>query len=74
MTRIVRHWSTETTPCPMVAPSVDVVWIYSLSYGGGLVSGDLLYVQVEVGVESTTVLTTQASTKVYKARDGLSCE
>ncbi|KAH7365009.1 hypothetical protein KP509_18G003600 [Ceratopteris richardii] len=60
--------------CYNVAPSVDVVWIYSLSYGGGLVSGDSVYVQVEVGADSTAVFTTQASTKVYKARDGLSCE
>lgn len=45
----------------------DVVWIYSLSYGGGIVSGDCISCNFTIGDECTTVLTTQASTKVYKS-------
>ncbi|XP_031397557.1 urease accessory protein D [Punica granatum] len=45
----------------------DSVWIYSLTYGGGIVSGDVISSGLYVGDGSTTVLTTQASTKVYKS-------
>ncbi|NP_001293068.1 urease accessory protein D isoform X1 [Solanum lycopersicum] len=51
-----------------VAPSqTDVVWIYAITYGGGIVSGDSIVCDYTIGDGCTTVLTTQASTKVYKA-------
>ncbi|KAB1227806.1 Urease accessory protein D [Morella rubra] len=51
-----------------VGPSeTDAVWIYSLTYGGGVVSGDCISCELTVGEGCTTVLTTQASTKVYKS-------
>ena len=40
-------------------------WIYSLSYGGGLVNGDDVSVVGSVDDYCTAVLATQASTKVY---------
>ncbi|KAK4782794.1 hypothetical protein SAY86_007168 [Trapa natans] len=54
---------------PRKAGSVktDSVWIYSLTYGGGIVSGDAISCGLYVGDGCTTVLTTQASTKVYKS-------
>ncbi|XP_073001595.1 urease accessory protein D isoform X2 [Typha latifolia] len=45
----------------------DVVWIYTLSYGGGIVSGDRIVCRINVGDGCTVALTTQASTKVYKS-------
>ncbi|OIW01486.1 hypothetical protein TanjilG_19412 [Lupinus angustifolius] len=45
----------------------DVVWVYSLTYGGGIVSGDHILCKFSVEDECTMVLTTQASTKVYKS-------
>ncbi|KAI4378222.1 hypothetical protein MLD38_015731 [Melastoma candidum] len=42
----------------------DAVWVYGLSYGGGIVSGDTISCKFEVGDGCTLVLTTQASTKV----------
>ncbi|XP_042519332.1 urease accessory protein D isoform X5 [Macadamia integrifolia] len=45
----------------------DSVWIYSLTYGGGIVSGDSISCKLTVGDGCTAALTTQASTKVYKA-------
>ncbi|KAK8950821.1 hypothetical protein KSP39_PZI003139 [Platanthera zijinensis] len=45
----------------------DAVWIFSLSYGGGIVSGDRLVLGLSVGDGCTVALTTQASTKVYKS-------
>ncbi|XP_060175714.1 urease accessory protein D isoform X2 [Lycium barbarum] len=45
----------------------EAVWIYTITYGGGIVSGDSIACDIIVGNGCTTVLTTQASTKVYKA-------
>ncbi|XP_030481065.1 urease accessory protein D [Cannabis sativa] len=45
----------------------DAVWIYSLTYGGGIVSGDSISFKFNVGYGCYAVLTTQASTKVYKS-------
>ncbi|KAJ3216099.1 hypothetical protein HK099_006013 [Clydaea vesicula] len=42
--------------------------IYSLTYGGGLVSGDSYKLVIKVGENATLSLLTQASTKVYKKR------
>ncbi|KAL3520376.1 hypothetical protein ACH5RR_018525 [Cinchona calisaya] len=51
-----------------VSPSqTDAVWIYTITYGGGIVSGDSIKFDITVGDGCTTVLTTQASTKVYKS-------
>ncbi|KAF8101681.1 hypothetical protein N665_0201s0008 [Sinapis alba] len=51
-----------------VAPvGTDVVWIYSITYGGGIVSGDSISCEFTIGDGCTAVLTTQSSTKVYKA-------
>jgi urease accessory protein len=44
--------------------------VYILSYGGGLLSGDLIEIQVTVDSECQLSLHSQASTKVYK-RTGL---
>ena len=44
-------------------------WLYIITFGGGLVEGDNVCVDVKVGELSTVVVTTQASTKVcYAAR------
>lgn len=45
----------------------DAAWIYTLTYGGGIVSGDSISCQLSIGDDCTTVLTTQSSTKVYKS-------
>ncbi|KAI3407250.1 uncharacterized protein J3R85_021154, partial [Psidium guajava] len=51
-----------------VGPSwVDAVWIYALTFGGGIVSGDDISCKLEIGDGCTAVLTTQSSTKVYKS-------
>ncbi|XP_057535000.1 urease accessory protein D [Amaranthus tricolor] len=47
--------------------NADCVWIYSVSYGGGIVSGDSIRCNFTIEDGCTAVLTTQASTKVYKS-------
>ena len=39
-------------------------WLYIITFGGGLVEGDNVSVDVKVGEHCTVVVTTQASTKV----------
>ncbi|KAH9316204.1 hypothetical protein KI387_024831, partial [Taxus chinensis] len=54
-------------PTKAVSAEVDAVWIYTMSFGGGLVSGDSVTCTMTIGDGCTAVLTTQASTKVYKS-------
>ncbi|KAG8657528.1 urease accessory protein D isoform X1 [Manihot esculenta] len=54
-------------PMKVVPSKTDAVWIYTLTYGGGIVSGDSISCEFNIGDGCTTVLTTQASTKVYKS-------
>ncbi|KAL9152256.1 hypothetical protein ABFS82_11G109700 [Erythranthe guttata] len=49
------------------AAAADAVWIYTITYGGGIVSGDSIAFDVTVGDGCTAVFTTQSSTKVYKS-------
>ncbi len=42
-------------------------WVYSATYGGGIVGGDEIRLNVEVGHSARGVLSTQASTKVYRS-------
>src|SRR5207247_8299858 len=47
-------------------------WAYLASYGGGLVGGDTVQVEVAVGRGAAALLATQASTKVYRSPLGAS--
>jgi urease accessory protein len=44
----------------------DAAWVFSSTYGGGLVDGDLLSMDVTVRTGAKALLSTQASTKIYK--------
>lgn len=50
--------------CPRAAGNAG--WIVASSLGGGLVDGDAIALEVTVDAGATCVVTTQASTKVYK--------
>lgn len=43
-------------------------WLYVITFGGGLVEGDNVSLDVKVGEQCTVVVTTQASTKVIIQR------
>ncbi len=45
-------------------------WIYTSTYGGGLVDGDSLRLEVEVESNAVALLATQAATKVYRSPRG----
>ncbi len=52
----------------------DAAWIYLATYGGGLVDGDALSVDVSVGAGAAAFVSTQASTKVFPSPRGTSIE
>jgi urease accessory protein len=49
----------------------DAAWIFSSSYGGGLVGGDRLAMDVRVEAGAGALLSTQASTKIYRSPAGV---
>lgn len=50
----------------------SAAWIYAATYGGGLVGGDAVSLDLSVGPGATAMLSTQASTKVYRSPRGTS--
>jgi urease accessory protein len=48
----------------------DAAWVFLASLGGGLLDGDRIDLDVEVGDGASALLGTQASTKVYRSPPG----
>jgi urease accessory protein len=49
-------------------------WVYTSTYGGGFVDGDTMQLDVEVGAGAAALLSTQASTKIYRSPRGTRTE
>ena len=47
--------------------SGSAAWVYAATYGGGLLGGDAIALDVNVGAGARALLSTQASTKVYRS-------
>eukprot|EP00897_Mesotaenium_endlicherianum_P000209 jgi/Mesen1/10189/ME000076S09698 len=52
-------------PSKVALGGVDAVWVYAITYGGGIVAGDTVALSVTVCDSCTAAITTQSSTKVY---------
>ncbi len=67
--------SLATNPLRLLVPrrGTSAAWVYSTTYGGGLVAGDEIDLQLRVGRGASGVLGTQASTKVYRSPGRLAC-
>lgn len=63
--RRIAKRKSRTEDCQSIKP---VAALYVVGYGGGLVSGDTVLIDMEVGEGCTLLLLTQGSTKVYKMR------
>jgi urease accessory protein len=63
-----------TSPLRLLTPRSHgtAAWIYTSSYGGGLLGGDSVRLAVRVGPDARAFVSTQASTKVYRSDDGTS--
>ena len=62
------------SPLKWLTPATrgEAAWVFAASYGGGLVGGDHLDVEVDVDAGAAAFLSTQASTKVYRSAAGAS--
>jgi urease accessory protein len=47
-------------------------WVFTSTYGGGLVGGDSITLDVEIEAGASALLSSQASTKVYRSPRGVS--
>ncbi|KAI0216875.1 Urease accessory protein D [Lamellibrachia satsuma] len=50
---------------PALASSSNCQWLYPITFGGGLVEGDDITLEVEAGPDCSVLVTTQSSTKVF---------
>ncbi len=81
---IICHVSSSTTrpsfstfrasyPIKLLTPKVHSPYLaaaYIITYGGGMVSGDSVFLSVEIHPNVNLMLLTQGSTKIYKQRPG----
>lgn len=51
----------------------QVPHVYLSSYGGGLLAGDVTHLRIDVSTGSQCVVSSQASTKIYRNPEGLPC-
>ena len=63
-----------TSPLKLLTPGNHgaAAWVYSASYGGGLVGGDAVRLAVDVGPGAMALISTQSSTKAYRSDRGAS--
>ena len=61
-----------TSPLRLLTPRNHghAAWVYTSSYGGGLVDGDDIAVEASIGSGAAAFLSTQSATKVYRSPRG----
>jgi urease accessory protein len=61
-----------TSPLRLLTPANHgrAAWVFTSSFGGGLVDGDRIRLDIEVGDGAAAFVSTQASTKVYRSPHG----
>lgn len=74
--RSVVHRAYATSPIRLLTPANHghAAWIYTSSFGGGLVDGDRIAMDIEVGRGAAAFISTQASTKIYRSPGGTSAD
>jgi len=61
--------AVATSPLHLLTPRNHGrgAWVYTATYGGGLVDGDAIQLDISVGTNAVAMLSTQAATKVYRS-------
>ncbi len=61
--------AAAASPLRLLHPknSGRAAWVYAATYGGGLLGGDAIALDVTVGRGASALLATQASTKIYRS-------
>jgi urease accessory protein len=64
-----------TSPLKLLSPrpAGPSAWIYTSTFGGGLVAGDNINLHITLDAHTKTFLSTQSSTKIYRSIAGASC-
>jgi urease accessory protein len=67
--RTVTARSAATSPLRILSPDSpgDAAWVYTSTFGGGLLSGDHIFLEINVGVHAAAYVTTQSATKVFRS-------
>jgi urease accessory protein len=67
-TTVLTH-AMAASPLRLLHPrnSGTAAWVYAATFGGGLLGGDRITLDATLGVGAHALLSTQASTKVYRA-------
>ena len=66
-TVVTRAFATSPVKLFTIRERHSACWVYSATFGGGLVGGDEVHLVAEVEAGARALLTTQASTKVYRS-------
>ena len=66
-TVLTRSFATSPLKVFATKRGRSACWVYAATLGGGLVGGDEIRLTVEVDAGARALLTTQASTKVYRS-------
>jgi urease accessory protein len=69
---VVEAAASDPLKLLVAVPRGRCAWAYATTYGGGLLAGDSVDLEVAAGAGARLLLATQASTKVYRSDDGRS--
>jgi urease accessory protein len=74
--RTVVSRALASSPLKLLTPrnGGHAAWVYTATYGGGLVDGDRISLAIDADPRTAALLSTQASTKVYRSPRGTSSE
>ncbi len=64
-----------TSPLKLLSPrpAGPSAWVYTSTFGGGLVAGDSISLNLKLEAKTKVFLSTQSSTKIYRSHAGASC-
>jgi urease accessory protein len=66
--------AVAASPLRLLHPrnSGSAAWVYAATFGGGLLGGDAITLDVTVGASASALISTQASTKIYRSETAAS--
>jgi urease accessory protein len=73
-TKTVLATAVAASPLRLLTPKNhgEAAWVFLASFGGGLVDGDRIDVDIDAARDTSAFISTQASTKVYRSPNGCS--
>jgi urease accessory protein len=73
-TKTVLAAAFATSPLRLLTPKNhgDAAWVFLASFGGGFVDGDRMGIHLDLEEDASGLISTQASTKVYRSPNGCS--